>query len=318
MKVMKLEGARSSGIRKERDALLGTVARIERFMIHDGPGIRSVLFMKGCSLRCMWCSSPQTWNIEREVVWKRQKCIGCDRCIEACPQGAIVIDNGRRSIDRERCDGCGACVDVCPSGALRFDGMVLSLEEAVSMIMRDESFYRKSGGGVTVSGGEPLFQDRFVKAFLRKCRQNGIHTAMETSGFAQWEIFREVLEDVDLLLIDIKHMDPGAHKRFTGQSNELILENISRAAAAAVFEITVRCPVIPGCNDLWKNLRAVARFMRGNGLRQIDVFPFHKLGEHEYDELGIEYPAREIDVAPPEHIEDIKRYFESEGLDISE
>ncbi len=311
-----LKSTERGGMQKE-ETVTGTVARIERFMIHDGPGIRTVVFMKGCPLRCMWCSSPQTWNRSPEVIWKRKKCIGCERCVEACPRDAIRVEKGNRLIDRGLCDGCGACTDVCPSGALQFDGMELTVEETVKVVMRDEGFYRKSGGGVTVSGGEPLLQHGFVKALLRSCKGKGVHAAMETSGFARWEIFRAVVRELDLLLIDVKHMDPDVHLTLTGRSNEVVLKNIERAAGEDLCRIVLRYPVIPGRNDSPRNVERLIGFMKKNGLCHIDIFPFHRLGEHEYDELGMEYPARTIGTPLPEQVEEIKGRFESEGLHIS-
>jgi pyruvate formate lyase activating enzyme len=316
MRKMMREETKAGEKKRKQHALTGRITRIERFMIHDGPGIRSVLFMKGCPLRCKWCSSPQTWNIEPEVIWKRQSCTGCGQCAEACPQHAIVIDTVGPLIDRARCRNCGTCIEACPTGALRLDGTVITVEEAVRMVMRDERFYRKSGGGVTVSGGEPLSQGGFVKEFLSRCREKGLCTAVETSGCAEWEDFIAVIEAVDLLLIDIKHMDPKAHIALTGRTNELILKNIRRASTETDCDIVIRFPVIPGHNDSSENMAAMVRFMYESGLRKIDVFPFHKLGEHEYEELGMEYPARRIEVAPPEHTEEIARFFESEGIEI--
>jgi len=296
--------------------LKGLVARIERFMIHDGPGIRTVIFMKGCPLRCIWCSSPQMWNPFPEVVFVKGKCIECDSCLGACSENAIVARKDRKRIDREKCNKCGKCVEVCPTGALKFDGSLMLLQEVMKIVMRDEQFYQSSGGGVTVSGGEPTMQPEFVTEVLEKCQERGIHTALETSGFVEWEKLKEILRFVDVLLQDIKHMDPVKHLNLTGQRNELILENIQRVVKEKLSPIIIRFPVIPNHNDSMDSIGALLDFMGKLNLDKIDIFPFHKLGEHEYEELGFECKAKDLQVRTPDRMLKIKEIVKSRGLEI--
>jgi len=295
----------------------GYIARIERFMLHDGPGIRTVIFLKGCPLRCLWCSSPQTWEKELQIIWKKDKCIGCNRCIEVCPQQAIVMSGEGKKVIYEKCTKCGKCIDNCPIGALEYDGAIFSVEEAIKEVLKDEIFYRRSGGGITLSGGEPTYQFQFSKSLLMQLKKKGIHTAVESCGFVKWERFKEVLKYVDTLLIDIKHMDSQKHRLFTGKSNVQILENIKLAKKNDLCEILIRYPVIPAYNDSMDNIKSMINFMKETGLEKIDIFPFHKLGEHEYEELGREYPMKNIEVPSEERIEEIKEYFRTKGIKVS-
>lgn len=314
----------------------GYVASIKRYMIHDGPGIRSTVFLKGCPLRCLWCSSPQTWSPEPRVIYRARSCISCLQCVEECPAGSLAPAGGGTGeprtdvpddqgsdpvnpgiiIDRERCTGCGRCVDICPSGALGLDGSRMSSEQVVDTVKKDLPYYRKSGGGVTLSGGEPTVQADFLIEILRGCRREGIHTAVETTGCTGWKSLREILPLVDLLLYDLKHMDPGQHAELTGRDNELILRNLERACREDHAPIVVHIPLVPGCNDDRGNLDALLDYLEGLGLIKLGVLPFHKLGLHEYEELGITCSLEDRPVPGREHIRGVEEHIRTRGFEV--
>jgi pyruvate formate lyase activating enzyme len=302
------------GVKSGKGKITGSIARIERYMIHDGPGIRTVVFFKGCPLRCVWCSSPQTWKPVKEVIFLKRKCIDCLSCVAACPEKAIETDDDIKKIDRTTCNSCGECVEICPTGALKFDGCTMSSDEVVDEVMKDEHFYKTSGGGVTLSGGEPLGQPEFAFDILSKCSEKGLHTAMETCAHAEWSALEMLMDLVDLFLIDIKHMDRGKHVKLTGRNNELILENIYRVAKERPGSVAVQFPVIPGYNDSKDNVESIAEFMRGAGIVSIDVIPFHKLGQHEYEELGLDYRLMNTEVPDSASIGKIRESMKSKGF----
>jgi pyruvate formate lyase activating enzyme len=300
----------------QSEGLTGSIARIERYMIHDGPGIRTVVFFKGCPLRCVWCSSPQTWKAAKQVIFLKRKCINCGSCVASCPENAIESVEDVKKIDREKCNVCGECVDVCPAAALKFDGCLMSPEDVVNEVMKDEHFYKTSGGGVTLSGGEPLAQPGFAGEILRRCKEKGLHTALETSAYAEWPVLKKMIDYVDLFLIDIKHMDTEEHLKITGRNNDLILDNILRTAKEKPGSIAIQFPVIPGYNDTDDNIDSLVQFMKEAGIGSIDVIPFHKLGQHEYEELGLDYRVMEVEVPESGSLQKIKEDIKSKGFEI--
>jgi pyruvate formate lyase activating enzyme len=293
-------------------AIAGEVASIKRFMLHDGPGIRSVVFLKGCPLRCVWCSSPFTWKGRKDLVYRVGKCIHCGVCIRACPEGALSAnEDGTIVVDQSRCIGCGECVEVCPTTARIFDSTTMDVKEVLAVLERDRAFYEQSGGGVTFSGGEPTAHANFLLALLKACRRAGFHTAIETSGFVNWKVFQRLLPWIDLVLYDIKAMNPDQHEELTGQRNDIILANLARIAKAGTPPVEVHVPVIPGKNDSDRFFEELAAWLGGLGIKDIAFLPFHKLGSHEYEELGMNYPLENAESISGERMEQIRERFRS-------
>ncbi len=286
----------------------GLVFDVKRFAIHDGPGIRTTLFFKGCPLRCPWCHNPESLFPEQELVFHGERCLGCRDCLEACPTGAASLEPGKAPADRDRCELSGKCVEVCPSGAREILGRWMTLEEALAELERDRVFYQESGGGVTFSGGEPLFQPDFLEALLRACRERGVHTALDTTCYASRAVVERMLPWTDLWLADLKHMDPEAHLRGTGVPNEPILENL-RFLASRGAGIRARIPLVPGFNDKREDLQAAAAFLAelGETVEEVDLLPYHRAGEHKFSYLrgrtGPYRPGTEKGLGPEEALD---------------
>lgn len=293
----------------------GLVYDIQRFAIHDGPGIRTLVYMKGCSLRCLWCSSPQSHKATPEVLHTELHCKKCGLCVQVCPVGAIAFSEEEGpKIDREFCDSCGQCVEACPNQALELVGNYMTVEELFQEVNKDSPFYRRSNGGVTVGGGEPTMQHEFVTEFLKKCKQQYIHTAIETCGYVEWEHLEKLLEYLDLVYIDIKHMDALTHKELTGVSNERILENARRAST--LRPMIIRIPVVPECNDSDDNISATAKFAAelGENLKRVELLPYHKFGTQTYSWLGKEYKLNDVEPPSDSHMERLKEIVGSCGI----
>lgn len=293
----------------------GFIYDLQRFAIHDGPGIRTLVYMKGCPLKCLWCSSPQTQHSKIEIMHNEINCKKCGRCIDVCPVHVITIsDEDEIIFNRELCTYCGQCVESCPNQALKLIGYHITFEELFQEVNKDSPFYRRSNGGVTVGGGEPTMQLDFVKAFLKRCKQTYIHTAIETCGYVKWDNMEKLLKYVDLVYIDIKHMDPIVHKELTGVSNELILENTKKISA--LKPMIIRIPVIPGCNDSDDNITATARFAfdLGENLKRIDLLPYHKFGTQTYSRIGMEYKLKDVEPPSDDHLIRLKEIVESCGV----
>jgi pyruvate formate lyase activating enzyme len=272
------------------NGLSGWVFNIQHFSIHDGPGIRTTVFLKGCPLRCLWCDNPESQQLEPQIVFWQERCIHCDVCLSICPQMALEVDaEGNRRLIAERCDLCGRCVEECYAQALEQIGRLMTVAEVLDEVEGDRRFYEQSGGGVTLSGGEPLAQARFSQALLQACHERGIHTAIETSGHGPWAVWQELLPHLDLILYDLKEIDSERHEAMTGVPNQLILDNVRRLARTGK-EIIVRRPVIPGYNDSPESIHALARFVKSLGtVEEVNLLPYHRFGRTKYDRLGKEY-----------------------------
>ncbi|MBI2940355.1 MAG: glycyl-radical enzyme activating protein [Chloroflexi bacterium] len=275
----------------------GLVFNVQRYSIHDGPGIRTTVFVKGCPLRCLWCHNPEAMSGRIEFGYFPERCIACYDCTRACPNGVHAVEDGRRVVRRDRCQGDGHCTDVCYAEALERLGRWMTVEEAVAQAERDRPFYEASGGGVTISGGEPLRQAEFTLAFLGLCRERGLHTTLDTCGYASWSALEAVATRADLILFDVKHLDSATHRALTGVPNELILENLRRLATLeGRGRITVRVPFIPGCNDQLANVHALGQLVEslqrsaGGEVFPVDLLPYHELGLSKYRKLDRPYP----------------------------
>ncbi|MEN6577612.1 MAG: glycyl-radical enzyme activating protein [Phycisphaerales bacterium] len=256
----------------------GHVFDIRRYAIHDGPGIRTTVFFKGCPLRCRWCHNPESWKGGPELGFRRSRCVKCRHCMEICEHGAISFSESGPVLDPDKCTLCGRCVAECPTGAWEIIGRKASVAEVMDQLRKDIVFYDESGGGVTFSGGEPLMQADFLVALIDTCRAEGIHTAVDTTCYADREVVRRVAEVTDLFLCDVKHMNSELHRRFTGIPNDSVLENI-RMLAEADKRIFIRVPIIPGFNSDRTNITQTAQFVQSlKTVRRVDILPYNRGG----------------------------------------
>jgi len=279
-------------------SIMGRVLRIERSSNKDGSGIRTVVFLKGCPLRCQWCSTPESQSLQYEIGILRSRCILCGKCAELCPEKIIRCDTGKGiSVNRIGCNGCGKCRDVCGQNAVKIYGQDMSSDEVIEEITKDDIFFLY-GGGVTISGGEPLCQPEFTTDILRKSFELGIDRTIETSCYAAWELIMPMLVYLPTMFIDVKIMDPEMHRRYTGVDNSLILENIKKIDRLGKTKITIRVPFVPSVNDSISNFEQMAKFVTGlKNISAIEILPYHRLGVETYKNLGIEVPFP--DILPP-------------------
>ncbi len=275
-----------------RDEPLGLVSDFQRFSIHDGPGIRTIVFLKGCPLHCVWCQNPETLSHHPEIMLVPNNCITCGRCKEICPSGCIEMREGRvTSVDREHCllPACGSCQQVCYANALNICGRYLTVGEVMEELERDKEFYGHTGGGVTFSGGEPFAQPRFLAKLARAAKERKLHTAVETCGQTPWETLATIMEFIDIVLFDIKHMDADRHRQGTGVTNSQILDNLKRLDSLEI-PLRVRLPLVPGYNDDEANIQATARFAASlENLQALDILPYHRMGEPKWGQLEKNY-----------------------------
>lgn len=283
-----------------KNEVRGFVTTVQRMSIHDGPGIRSTLFFKGCNLRCKWCHNPETWNMRRQLQYVADKCIRCSGCVSVCDFGAIGSSVNGISIRRDRCTSCGRCVGACVSNALTWVGREITAAEAVRELLQDRIYFDISGGGVTLSGGEPLLQSRFACEILRDCLAEGVHTAVESNLTADWEVIEEFLPLVKLWMCDLKIADSEQHGQWTGSGNERIIVNMRQLAARKV-PLIVRTPIVPGVNDSEAQIDALCRIVAGlDGHVAYELLGFHPLGFGKFDDLGLENPLAGTDALDEE------------------
>jgi len=287
--------------------LKGLVFNLQRFSTEDGPGIRTTVFFKGCPLRCAWCHNPEGMSPQPQLLWYANRCIGARDCLRACPETALELSREGLRIDRRRCNACGLCEEACPASALEVVGKPWSVSALAAEVKKDEVFYRNSGGGVTLGGGEPMMQAEFVTAFLERCKAEGLATALDTSGGAAWKHYETALPFVDLVLLDLKQMDPVAHKKMTGTDLEPILENAARIGKGP-NRVWVRTPIIPGWTDSRENIAAVARFMARSlpNAERYDLLAFNNLCTGQYERLGIPFALKEAPLMRREEMEELR------------
>jgi pyruvate formate lyase activating enzyme len=294
----------------------GQIFNIQRFSVQDGPGIRTTVFMKGCPLACPWCSNPESQQSHPELAHVDSLCDGCGRCLPVCEPKAISLEGERVSVDRKLCDNCGRCVEVCTPGSLKMFGREISVEEALREIEKDAPYYRNSKGGVTASGGEPLRQPEFVASLFRSCREAGIHTALDTCGYASRDALRGVLEHTDLVLYDLKLIDDAVHTEILGTSNHPILDN-ARFVAGEGIPLVMRIPLVPGLSETEENIGGIIRFIRevGEGVTAIHVLPYHRFGLDKYRMLDLDYQLGELEPLPEERVRVVVDRLGVLGLD---
>lgn len=300
----------------ECERITALVTDIQGYSIHDGPGIRTLVFLKGCRLDCHWCSNPECISSRSEVGFIGSLCTKCGECIGVCREGALSAEEGQLPrIDRALCSGCGSCAEACGRKALVVYGKRMSVAEVFGAVERDRMFYESSAGGLTVSGGEPLLQPVFVSALFKRCHEVGIHTCIETSGHAPTPALRQVLPHADHVLFDLKLQDLNEHRRYTGKSNRLIHKN-AKLVAESRADVLFRMPLIPRVNDNRQNVQETANFLHalGEGRRALQLMPYHRLGAGKYESLGRPYRLSALVSPKPELVERVRQLFTEGGV----
>ena len=293
----------------------GMIFDIKRYAIHDGPGIRTAVFLKGCPLNCWWCHNPEGQSMKPQLIFRANRCQGAQACLEACPLGAIRWQEGSTT-DWTMCDQCGKCAEACLAGAREMVGREMSVEQLMKEVERDIPFYDQSGGGVTFTGGEPMLQPEFLLEALKASKKQLIHTTVDNSGQASWTSLQSILPYTDLFLFDVKHMDSEKHKKYTSVSNQKILANLQRLAKEQV-KMIVRMPLIPGLNDDLENLQRTGEYLAGlPHLEGVELMPYHAIGVAKYQGLGMDYRLENIIPPTDDHIGEIEDLLASYSLNV--
>jgi pyruvate formate lyase activating enzyme len=297
---------------------IGLISRVQKYSTKDGPGIRDTVFFKGCPLGCLWCSNPELIRSQPDLLYDRGKCVSCGTCISVCPHNALSFDRDKHIVvDRQKCQASGECVAACPEGALELIGKEITADKLADILLKDRVFYETSGGGVTFSGGEPLYQSGFVRKIAQMMRSEGIHTALDTCGDVSWCRFEEVLDVIDLVLYDIKAADRELHQRLTGRDNDFILANVRMLAMQGV-PLHIRLVVVPGLNDSLEELSARMEIIKElASVEQIDLLPYHRYGAGKYPQLGLDYPLDGLEEHTEEEIEKMRMHLVTYGLPVT-
>lgn len=292
----------------------GCIFNIQRFSIHDGPGIRTTIFFKGCPLNCWWCHNPESQNFNKELVFLSNRCVGCGTCVNTCPIEAVSIINNKAVYDRDICNLCGKCVEKCPASAVEFAGRFVSVDDILHEVKKDILFYDESNGGVTLSGGEPLSQADFLVELVKCLKEEDINVAIDTSGYAPWEKIEELAGMVDLFLYDVKFIDDKKHIKYTGVSNKTILGNMEKLVKLGSTTVAPRIPLIPGINDDEKELQDFADFLSKLNLNTVNILPYHDHGRDKYNRLGRNYKIEKDLILSDDKEHQIEDVFNKKGI----
>lgn len=295
---------------------MSLITNVQKFSIHDGDGIRTSVFFKGCPLKCEWCHNPETQRFEKEMQCDKEKCVGCGTCAKVCPNGAISMENGKPEMKKDACTFCGKCVNFCPIGIREIIGREYSVKELIKELMKDQMFYEESGGGVTLSGGEVMAMDiDYILAIAKELKRQDVTLTIDTCGYVPYEKFQAILPYVHTVLYDVKVMDPKLHKKYIGVDNQLILDNLIRLAADGA-RIYIRIPTIKEVNGNEKNMKETIAFLKEHDIHpaQINLLPYHDTGSGKYSKLDMEYKGTDLHAPEKEEMESFVRLFVESGF----